>query len=59
MDDTIFTDIFTRLIVTTKLFETSLLHERWLIIDSNLSRNRGQKRIDIFIGIANEFSLIN
>ena len=47
MGDTIFTAIFTRVIVTTNY---ARLVTRALI-NSNLSPNGGQKRIDIFIGI--------
>ena len=47
MGDIIFTDIFTRVIVTTNY---ARLVTRALI-NSNLSPNGGQKRIDIFIGI--------
>ena len=49
MGDIIFTDIFTRVIVTTNY---ARLVTRGLI-NSNLSPNGGQKRInvDIFIGI--------
>ena len=47
MGDTIFTDIFTRVIVTTNYARLVTL----ALINSNLSPNGGQKRIDIFIGI--------
>ena len=47
MGDTIFTAIFTRVIVTTNYARLVTL----ALINSNLSPNGGQKRIDIFIGI--------
>ena len=47
MGDIIFTDIFTRVIVTTNYARLVTL----ALINSNLSPNGGQKRIDIFIGI--------